>query len=1564
MKKRLWSLIMVVALCIAAMPTPVFAADPVAEYDGVGYETLNDALTHADSGGGGTVDILATCDLPTAFTMSNAVTFNLNDHEVTLTSLVAASITVNGPGSLTGELQCEDTGNLEVDSGATVTLNAGSNITAGNIVLSSGAVLDIAGDTDFGSGNISITGSTLKISGGDSTWSGASLTLEDHSVLNVDELSYCSLDLGTGSLTVNASEVNIGSEAAWTGNTLTLSNGSELSVTGRFDFGPATGSLNLNIDATSSMKFNNDTVYYNDSNGDAILGPMAAYYPGGYQIAPDDAEQSVYFWDIDGYAAPAPVVLAVYPTYEITLVAHSDNITNAVADGKYPEVAPLDEYKPGDTAYIKVEVSSIPAYSDLSVTTVPELTVSTEAINEIYSFVMPASDVTVDVSFVPQKFPLTLNANGGTIDGVASKTIQVEYDATLDTVLAGYIPERGSDTYVWTEGGGEYPATMPAGALELTAKWSRPATTITGIDTVYDGTEHTITIDPIVTGDVVTYQVGSDTPTTVAPSFKDVIGTEVKVTIENPNYDAPYNTIEQTVDVNIAQAPLTITANDATKEYGAADPVFTATVTGAVGGETINPPVVREEGENVGSYTIAAVDSGLDNYDVNNVSGQFTITKKALSITTSSADKEYDGTALTSPDSEISGLTESDGLVVTVTVTGSQTNAGESENAYSIDWGTVNSANYELTETLGTLTVNKRQLTVTTGSGSKDYDGTPITNTEITVEGLTDADAAVVTYGTTGSQTDVGYSNNTYVINWGTASASNYEITETLGRLEIFDPAAVYYEVSWLVDGEVIATNQVIENGYAEYAGSNPEKATDETGHYSFAGWDEDPATYPITNDTVFNAVFNTEPHTWEDGVWEHDDDGHWQNCTKGCDIKGNQAAHTFETVTTPATYDSDGLRVSTCTVCGYKVEKVLPMLVDDDDDDYTPPASDPDEEDNKSVTLVDANGRSITLDTSDAEPNAADPTQQDYSYFGRSEDPASLNNQVYEKLDVITDIVAGEALGLQDTDLMGAVFTLPTVNASEQDDYDVTNVQEADYVAPDCRADGNAVSIIEAGTTAGSEFYNVNPATADKTIKYAELKPGDVVRTTAFNGIYVTSLDKKAANYEAEAKTLKSNIFASFVAFDMDHPEVFWLTGSTKVRVTSVTKGDKSTAYFFLVLADDKDFNMLQPDYKVAGSLEAGIKLRDDSAAKILASVTASIPANADRKTKVQALNKWLTLNNEYNRTPDLTTIGYRPHRSISALAGSTGTNGPVCDGYSRAFKLLCDRLGVPCMLQCGNAFVKAGAAPEYHMWNQIQMEDGNWYGVDICWNDPLVNGAPAPVSGKENESWLFAGRDTMIGGLKFADSHQVQAQSDGDGTYFSSLNIYLSGFDSSLITGFEDVGLGDWFYDYVRTLCDKGIMEGTSAATFRPYATSNRAQIAMTLYRLAGKPSAEIENVFADVNEADWFFDPVLWAKANEITDGVTATSFAPLQDITREQLVTLLYRYAGSIGKAGDADGSVLDRFSDKAEVSAYAVTPMAWAVENGIVDGKSSTRLAPQDTANRAELAAILCRFLDK
>ena len=201
-----------------------------------------------------------------------------------------------------------------------------------------------------------------------------------------------------------------------------------------------------------------------------------------------------------------------------------------------------------------------------------------------------------------------------------------------------------------------------------------------------------------------------------------------------------------------------------------------------------------------------------------------------------------------------------------------------------------------------------------------------------------------------------------------------------------------------------------------------------------------------------------------------------------------------------------------------------------------------------------------------------------------------------------------------------------------------------------------------------------------------------------------------------------------------------------------------------------------------------------------------------------MQALNKWLTLNNEYNRTQDLSTIGYKPHRALSALTGNTGTAGPVCDGYARAFKLLCDRMGIPCILQSGWAFSAPGAQGENHMWNQVRTEDGNWYGVDICWDDPVVKDVSAAMSGKENENWLFAGAETVINGLKFGDSHQVQMQTDGDATMLMAADFqdppelidkYVEGWEEGykIVIGIKEHSSDDKFIYALRCLYYKMI-------------------------------------------------------------------------------------------------------------------------------------------------------------
>ncbi|MBR0217970.1 MAG: FecR domain-containing protein [Clostridia bacterium] len=162
---------------------------------------------------------------------------------------------------------------------------------------------------------------------------------------------------------------------------------------------------------------------------------------------------------------------------------------------------------------------------------------------------------------------------------------------------------------------------------------------------------------------------------------------------------------------------------------------------------------------------------------------------QTLTISTPSASKTYDGTPLTSTDVTVEGLDESD--TIQVTATGTQTDAGFSTNAYSIDWGDTNAGDYTIVEELGTLTVEPKPVTVTTGSASKPYDGTALTcaNPAPAISGLISGEGAKVT--ATGTITGVGTANNTYSIEWNAGTkAGNYTITENLGTLTV-SPAQV-----------------------------------------------------------------------------------------------------------------------------------------------------------------------------------------------------------------------------------------------------------------------------------------------------------------------------------------------------------------------------------------------------------------------------------------------------------------------------------------------------------------------------------------------------------------------------------------------------------------------------------------------------------------------------------------------------------------------------------------------------------------------------------------------------
>lgn len=180
-----------------------------------------------------------------------------------------------------------------------------------------------------------------------------------------------------------------------------------------------------------------------------------------------------------------------------------------------------------------------------------------------------------------------------------------------------------------------------------------------------------------------------------------------------------------------------------------------------------------------------------------------------------------------------------------------------------------------------------------------------------------------------------------------------------------------------------------------------------------------------------------------------------------------------------------------------------------------------------------------------------------------------------------------------------------------------------------------------------------------------------------------------------------------------------------------------------------------------------------------------------------------------------------------------------------------------------------------------------------------------------------------------------------------------------------FADVNAGDWFYRDVLFSYEKGLMSGMDAAAFAPYANTTRAQIAVIFYRMEGSPAVEGENSFADVVRGSgtaWFYDAVTWAQQNGIMGGYDNSSFAPNDPITREQLAAIFYRYAQYKGYDTTQGGMAIREFGDYESISDYAMSAMAWAVNTGLVKGDSNL-LYPNGTATRAEIAALLHRFVE-
>ena len=322
---------------------------------------------------------------------------------------------------------------------------------------------------------------------------------------------------------------------------------------------------------------------------------------------------------------------------------------------------------------------------------------------------------------------------------------------------------------------------------------------------------------------------------------------------------------------------------------------------------------------------------------------------------------------------------------------------------------------------------------------------------------------------------------------------------------------------------------------------------------------------------------------------------------------------------------------------------------------------------------------------------------------------------------------------------------------------------------------------------------------------------------------------------------------------------------------------------------------------------------------------------------------------------------VGYQ----VEAVGLASYDNTFYLDGKQIAPRIrIRDRADVVCT---------AGETPA-RTWNITYVTDGGTIGglYPVTYTEGTVTVLPTNVT---KPGYTFLGWFTAYtGGVQI---RQIGATETGDKTFYARWQktvlppppvtpgtpVTPARPAAPVGLPFADVSSSDWFYNDVRYVYEKGIMDGTGADRFSPNAPLTRAMIVTILYRMAGSPSVSGSSDFTDVAAGKWFAKAVAWAAANGIVNGYGSGLFGPNDPVTREQLAAILYRYAVYGGMTAVTLEENLGGFADTAQLSAYAIQAMNWAVGQGLING-SGSNLVPKAQATRAQVAAIIHRYLER
>lgn len=471
-----------------------------------------------------------------------------------------------------------------------------------------------------------------------------------------------------------------------------------------------------------------------------------------------------------------------------------------------------------------------------------------------------------------------------------------------------------------------------------------------------------------------------------------------------------------------------------------------------------------------------------------------------------------------------------------------------------------------------------------------------------------------------------------------------------------------------------------------------------------------------------------------------------------------------------------------------------------------------------------------------------------------------------------------------------------------------------------------------------------------DRILSAARDKNGNrqvKLNITGIQGITMTGqVNGSSFTPDTASAAIRRSVFTdlrlAIVALRYDRPDMVWIGdmsyGYSSVRLSGTQVSITTANYSFAL-----DFNENEKDMR-----ELMIACAD-----VVADEARTLP---DRYRKIMLAHDVLVLGNTYNHAAADKTITGIPyemaHCGYSALVLNDSYQ-PVCDGYSEAFKIICDRMGIPCAMP----------SSQTHMWNNVKMDDGRWYNVDVTWDDDDQETI--------NRDYFLIGSQTWVGGQVFSQqSSHVESNPFTPSTNTDPFTLY---FPTKRETAYEylgedypaprfpDVGRDAWYFEYAEDAAALGLMEGDANGWFLPDKNITRAEFAKVVANMMEADLSQYGGApFIDVDAGAWYAPAVSWIKESGFMKGDTGGTFRPGSPITRQEMCVVIYNLAKQQGM----DTPSGSRFADHAHIASWAQEAVYACKGMELVQGDSDGRFLPTNNTMRCAAAKVFVLFADK